>query len=801
MTKKKSGGTSRHARDGSGTRISTPAAWIFTIFLFVLSGFAATYANAQTYRFNNVEIEGNQRVDASTIVTYAGIGRGETVSAGRLNDAFQGIAGTGLFESVELVPQGNTLVIRVKEYPTINQIAFEGNRRLNDEAMEEIIQSRTRRVYSPSAAEADAAAIAEAYRQSGRYAANVTPKIIRRSDNRVDLVFEVREGRVSEVERISFVGNRSYSDYRLRRVLQTKQAGIFRQLVGADTLIEDRIEFDKQLLTDFYQSRGFVDFQVLAVTNEVDRNRRGVLVTFNVREGNKYRIGEVSVSSQLPEIDTDAYLNAIKVRPGIVYSPTPIDTDIARLERLAVKQGLNFIRIEPRITRDSRNLRLNVNYVISRGPRVFVERIDIEGNTTTLDRVIRRQFASVEGDPFNPREIREGAERIRSLGFFADAAVEARDGTSPDRVIVDVDVEEQPTGSLGFGASYSTNSGIGFNITFSERNFLGRGQSLGFDLGTTGQTSTFGFNFNEPAFLGRDVSAGLNAFYRETEQDNSLYNTKRGLFRPTFNFPLTERWRLGTRVALEYGEVFGVDTGTPDDPTTPEDEFRTGSSNVLEQEQNLGGLYGGSIGYTLTYETLSTGLDPTAGIVLRWSQDFGVRDDGASYVRSEALLRARKAIWNEEVTLRAELEGGAVVYEGGDSRIIERYTLSNKIRGFEPNGVGPRDLAVENEDVLGGNTFAVARLEADFPLGLPEEYGILGGVFWDIGSVWGLDNTNGGPDGDDEVDDKFYLRSAAGVSIFWDTPLGPLRFNFSRPLIKEEYDEEQNFEFTVSTRF
>ncbi|SFC56281.1 outer membrane protein assembly factor BamA [Tropicimonas isoalkanivorans] len=787
MSKKETGGASRHARQGGKDGLSIVRKSIIVGLLPVMTGIFPMSSEAQSYRFSNVNIQGNERVDPATILTYAGIGAGEEVSAAELNDAYQNIAATGLFETIELVPSGNTLVIRVNEYPTINVIAFEGNRRLNDEALASLVSSQSRRVYSPATAEADAAEIAEAYRQGGRLAASVTPKVIRRSGNRVDLVFEITEGRVSEIERLSFVGNRTYSDGRLRRVLATKQAGLIRQLIQRDTLVEDRLEFDKQLLTDFYNSRGFIDFRILSVTTELDRNRRGFLLTFNVQEGQRYRIGRVSVSSQVAGIDIDKYLRATRMRSGAVYSPVPIDTDVARLERLAVEQSLNFIRIEPRLVRNERNQTIDVEYVITRGPRVFVERIDIEGNTTTLDRVVRRQFKTVEGDPFNPREIRAGAERIRALGFFADADVSTREGSRPDQVIVDVNVEEQPTGSLGFGAAYSTNSGLGFNFSFNETNFLGRGQSLGASLGFTDSSQVFSFNFVEPAFLGRDVAFGLSASYRETEQDNSDYDTTKGLFRPSFTFPIGERTRLGLRGAYEYGSVTGIDQGE--------------SSNILYEEQEMGGLAAVSAGYTLAYSTLSTGLDPTSGLLFQFSQDFGVRDDNASFVTTEALLRARKAIWNEEINLRAEIEGGSVVFSGGDSRIMERYSLSNKIRGFEPNGVGPRDLAVENEDVLGGNYFAVARMEADFPLGLPEEYGILGGVFLDVGTVWGLDNTAGGPAGDDEVDDDLYWRSAAGVSLFWDTPLGPLRFNFSRPIMKKVYDEEQNFEFTVSTRF
>jgi len=753
---------------------------------------------AQDFLFRTLDIQGTQRVDPATVADIAGIPRGEPVSAGEVNAALQNLQNSGLFETVEVDPQGARLVIRVEEYPTINVISFEGNRRIDDEQLQQQIQSRSRRVYSPATAEADAAAIAETYRQQGRIAATVTPRIIRRSENRVDLVFEIQEGRVSEVERISFVGNRVYSDRRLRRVIESKQAGFLRAIIGRDTLVEDRIEFDRQLLTDFYNSRGYIDFQVLSATPQIDRNRDSVVLVFNLREGQQFRVGAVTVTSDLREIDPDTYREAVKLREGVVYSPTLVERDIRRLERLAVNEGRDFIRVEPRIARNDRDLTLDIEFAVTRGPRVFVERIDIEGNTATLDRVIRRQFDVVEGDPFNPREIRAASERIEALGFFASASVDTREGTAPDQVIVDVDVEEQPTGSLGFGANFSTDDGLGLTVNFSERNFLGRGQRLSFDVGATGDTTDFSFNFTEPSLLGRDLQFGFRSFYREAIQDDNEFNTRDALISPSLSFPVSESSRFAVRAQIGFAEVFDVDSGFPEDSDDPGD---TCSSAILRAEEDLGGLYTAAVGYSVSYDSRRIGLDPTFGLLLRFSQDFGVRDDDASFVRSEFLARTRKDILNEEVTLRAEFEAGALAYSGGDSRVIDRFSLGRKMRGFEPSGAGPRDLNVDNEDALGGNLFAVARFEADFPLGLPEEYGISGGIFYDIGSVWSLDNTAGGPDGTQPVDDDFALRSAAGFSLFWDTAIGPLRFNFSRPIQKEDFDEEQNFEFTVSTSF
>src|SRR6056297_3426463 len=501
-------------------------------------------ATAQSYRFSTGAIEGNQRVEAGTILSYAGIERGQTVSAAQLNEAYQKILASGLFESVTIEPRGNQLNISVVEFPTISRIAFEGNRKLKDEDLEGFVESRVRQVFSPTQAERDAATITEAYAQNGRLSARVAPKVIRRSDNRVDLVFEIFEGGKIEVQRIGFVGNKAFSDRRLRRVIDSKQAGLLRALIERDTFVEDRIEFDRQVLTDFYQSRGYVDFRVTGTNAELARERDAYFVTFNIQEGQQFTFGEITTISDLPEVDPDVYQAVLKLRPGMVYSPTRVENAISRMERLAIKEGVDFLRVEPRISRNDRDLTLDVEFALVRGPRVFVERIDIEGNTTTVDQVIRRQFDVVEGDPFNPRQIREAAERIRALRYFETADVNAREGTRPDQVVVDVDVEETTTGTLSFGGSYSTDSGFGVQLGFSERNFLGRGQALTARVSLGGDTANYVIDFTEPAFLGRDVAFGFRTSYQETNtNNNNLYDTVYGDLRPSLTFPV----RLGRR--------------------------------------------------------------------------------------------------------------------------------------------------------------------------------------------------------------------------------------------------------------
>ena len=745
----------------------------------------AVPVGAQSFRFNSFDVQGNVRTNDASVLQVAGIAPGSTVSAGEVNDAVQRLQNSGLFESVEVSPRGNTLVIVVVEYPTINRIAIEGNRRLDDDDLLAVLSSTPRRVYSPITAQRDAAAIAEAYRVTGRLTATATPQIIRRNDNRVDLVFEVSEGSVVETQRIAFVGNRDFSDRRLRQILESTQAGLFRALIRSDTFIEDRIALDRQLLTDFYQDRGHIDFAILSVTPELSRDRGAYFVTFNIQEGQSYRIGNLSVVSQFPGANPADFQDAINIRQGVRYSPRIIDNAITRMENLASDQGLRFVRIEPRLVRNNAALTVDVEFVITRGERVFVERIDIEGNQTTLDRVIRRQFDVVEGDPLDPRQVRAAAERIRATGFFADVQVEGRQGRSPEQVIIDVDVEEQPTGSLGFSASFSTDTGAGLAVNFSEENFLGRGQALAVSFNTVGGGQSLSFSFEEPAFLRRDLSFGVSAYYAQTQQQNNTsFDTVRYGAGVGVAFPISENSRLRLFYNYDRDEVTALDgTGTVNSTVLLNEPLEADTSRV---------------GFTYSFDNRTTGLNPNAGVALSFTGEYAGLGGDTEFIRSVVRAVAETRVAREEVTLRATFEGGAINALNGGTRFANRFSLnSRQIRGFESGGLGPRDLGADNLNALGGNYFAVARFEAAFPLGLPEEYGISGGVFADVGSVWGLDDTAGHL----PVDDGFHLRSVIGVSIFWDTALGPLRFNFSLPIQVEDYDRTREFDFTVEARF
>ena len=750
-------------------------------------------AQANDFEINEIIVDGNRRIETETIRSYTAIETPTALTTGEVNDAVQRVRASNLFESVSAEVQGTRLKLTVVEFPTVNEVVFEGNDRLGDSQLSALVRSQSRRVYSVSQVRDDANAIAEAYANQGRIAASVEPRIIRRSDNRVDVIFEIAEGGVVEIERLSFVGNRTFSDRRLRRVLNTKQAGLLRIFVQRDTYIEDRVEFDKQVLADFYNSRGYIDFQIQSVTSELSKTRDSFFLTFRVQEGQQFSFGKLTTTSNLEDVDTADFEEALKIEPGDIYSPALVENTIVRMERRALELGLDFVRVEPRVTRNKDDLVLDIDFTLTRGPRVFVERIDIAGNTTTLDRVIRRQFKIVEGDALNPREIRASAERIRALGFFSSSNVSTREGSAPNRRIVEVSVTEKPTGNLKFGANYNSANGVGLVASFREENFLGRGQATSFGINTTTSTRGFNFGFKEPSLFNRDLSLSFGVDYRGTSKNNARYNTGSFEIDAALGFPVSESGFFTPKLFYETEELTDVTT----------------SSAVITGEAAEGDRKTLGLGYTYSFDNRRTGLNPKSGIFLRLSQDFGLAGD-ARFVRTNVKLGGETYVRNEDFKVTAILEGGALSYAGGSSsRVTDRFFLgSGLFRGFAPGGLGPREVDTSNSinDALGGEYYAVARFETQFPIGLPEEYGIEFGAFFDAGSVWGLDSAHVGSGANQApantiLYDEFTLRAVAGVSIFWNTPIGPLRFNFTDAVKTAEYDVEQNFDLTISASF
>jgi outer membrane protein insertion porin family len=746
--------------------------------------------------FSRIDVAGNQRIEADTIRVFAGIEPGQAVTPEELNLAVRRLFETGLFEDVTVMPEAGRLVITVVENPSINRIAFEGNRSLDDEDLAAVVELRSRQAFSVAGAEADAQRIIDAYRAAGRFGAEVTPVIIRLPDNRVDLVFQIAEGRSTRVQRVNFIGNQVFSDNRLRRVVGTSQANILSSVLGTGSYDADRLELDREQLRQFYLERGFVDIQVRSATAEFARDRNAFFVTFTVSEGPRYDFGEIGVASSVPGLDPVEFEPLLApLLGGGVYNARLVERVIERIAFQAGQEGYAFLEVRPRITKNEAELTVDIVFDLVEGERVFIERIDISGNTRTLDRVIRRQFRVVEGDAFNTREIRNAENRILALDYFSNVAVTVDEGSAPSRALVGVVVEEQPTGSLNLGGSFSSSEGFAAQISITERNFLGRGQTVSAAVTASTQFTNVDFTFIEPALFDRDLLGGFSIFYRDRDYDETAYNTSNIGFIPRVGFPVSENGRLTLRYTISQDEISDVTLDT---------------SRIIQEEE--GSEITSAIGGTYVFDRRNSPVDPSAGFILTLSQDFAGLGGDATYSKTSGVARAYASLFDEDVILSAALEGGMLFSQDG-SNVTQRFiTGGDAFRGFARNGVGPRDICGERgrpdctdpqefeaiDDPLGGNFLSVLRLDASFPLGPLEQYGIFGGVFSDVGSLWGLDETAGSMG---KVDADFYLRATAGLSLFVETPFAPLRFNFARALRKKSFDETENFRFTVATRF
>ena len=764
-----------------------------------LASMAQSVGVASAGQITDIMVEGNQRIEPATVLSYMTVMKGQSATAAQVNESVKALFATGLFRDVKIERRGSVLAVMVDENPVVNQIAFEGNDRLPDDSLRAGVTSRERRVFTRAKAESDAEEILEAYRRSGRYGASVEPKIIELPQNRVDLVFEIEEGPLTGVDSIRFVGNRAFSDRRLRGEIPTDESTWYNFLSSTDSYDPDRLELDKQVLRQFYLSNGYVDFEVDSAVAELSPDRSGFFLTFTVTEGEQYDFGPIDVVSNAEGVDVEELRSLITAREGNTYDIRDIEETITEMTFRLGEGGYAFTQIRPIPTKDDENKTVGITFEINEGQRVFVERIDITGNSRTLDRVIRRQFELVEGDAFNALQLRRSRSKIRGLGFFSEVDVRTREGSAPDRIVVETEVKEQSTGQLSFGVGFSTSENISGEISVVERNLLGRGQALRVRARLSGRTTLYDLSFTEPAFLDRDLSIGFDLYRRETDnQDTSSFDIINTGFQPRVSFPLGRYSRLTPRYRISQDEIVDV----PND-----------ASPLIEED--IGTALTSSLGYEFVYDRRNDVSEPSKGFIARVEQDFAGAGGDAQYVKTEISVKGYTTLFSDDVIGSLEVAGGAINAFGGyDLKASDRFFLGgDSLRGFESAGIGPRDQFTD--DTLGGNYYGVARAEVTFPLGLPEEYGLAGGVFGDVGTVWELDRTtytdadprgvrtgnlinDGNPV---TIDDSAKIRAAVGATIFWTSPFGPVRLNFAAPILKEDEDDDEFFRFSAGTRF
>ncbi len=772
----------------------------FVLALFALAAVepvvTAQTAFAQSGPVREIRVVGNRRVEPETVRTYLRFGIGDNYDASRVDASIKSLFATGLFSDVQIDREGPVVIIRLQENPVINQVAFEGNREVDKATLENEVQLKPRAVFTRAKVQADVQRVLDVYRRQGRFAATVSPKLIELDSNRVNVVFEIDEGGATKVKAINFIGNRAFSDSQLRDIITTSQSGLFDFLKSTNVYDPDRLALDRELLRQYYLKNGYADVRVVSANAELDRDGSGFYITFVVDEGVVYNFGSVEIESLLASVNAGALRGEMLTQPGKLYNQAQMDKTVERLTLLVSEQGFPFARVRPKASRDPGARAINVTYTIDEGPRVYIERININGNTRTRDYVIRREFRLAEGDAFNPLMVDKAKKRLQDIGFFKAVEIKRRPGSAPDRVVLDVEVTEQSTGELSFGAGYSTAEGVIGDISISERNLMGRGQFLRLKLSGSMERLQADLSFTEPRFLDRNISAGFDLFHKQvmysSYQQFSSGSTGGSV---RLGFPLAENLWLTHSYTLTYNTIQDVQT--------------TASLAIKQAE---GSYITSAYGASLVYDQRNHPKNPTSGYYLLGTGELAGLGGDVQYYRFTAEGRYYYPI-ADKVTFVARATAGYIAGWGGqDVRLLDMfYKGGETIRGFNRAGIGPRDLTTG--DALGGDSFWATTAEVRFPIPyVSEEVGMGLAAFVDAGSLYGAGagakklNNQGSTCGsalptDLCLADSSSVRVAAGVSLLWNSPLGPLRLDVGKAIVKEAYDKEQLIRFGASTKF
>ncbi|HAU28488.1 MAG TPA: outer membrane protein assembly factor BamA [Rhodospirillaceae bacterium] len=725
----------------------------------------------------SIRVSGAQRIEDSTILSYLAVHPGEAFDAEKLDISLKALFETGMFSDVVLKREGDDLVVSLQENPVVNRIAFEGNKRIDDDELNSEIQMRPRVVFTRPRVQADTDRILDLYRRNGRFAAKVMPEVIKLDQNRVDLVFKIDEGPKTTIGRIAFIGNQAFSDSQLREEIRSRESRWYRFFSSDDTYDPDRLSFDKELLRRFYLTNGYADFRVASAVAELAPGGEEFFLTFTVEEGPRYRFGRIGIESSIPKLDAKDLEPMVNLMPGEWYDALSVDKESIKLTDALAAQQMPFVNVSPRFIRDPDAHIIDVVMEVREGSRNFVERIDISGNVRTMDKVVRREFDLAEGDALNSTKLARSEKQVNDLGFFEKVDIHVAPGSAPDQKVIDVKVAEQSTGDMSIGAGYSTTDGMLADFSIHERNLLGKGQDLSLSTTLASEKNEINISFTEPYFMDRDISAGFDIFnIMRDQQDESSYDQKQQGFGLRMSYPLSQNLRQRILYRLERNEITSVDS--------------TASIYIREQE---GSRTTSMLGHELTLDTRNSKLAPSEGYLVRMTNDLAGFGGTTHFLRNKIIGIYYYPVSPEWVFSLAG-EAGLVWGIGDDVNIADRYFLGgNSLRGFATGGVGPRDTATG--DSLGGNHYVSGSAELAFPLGLPSELGIKAHVFGDAGTLGSVDSTGA------TIVDEDALRASIGAGISWRSPMGPIRFDYASALIKEDYDEVENFRFSFGTRF
>ncbi|EIG63448.1 outer membrane protein assembly factor BamA [Bradyrhizobium canariense] len=816
------------------------------------AAFVSSSALAQTVQ--SISVEGNRRVEVETIRSYFKPGPGGRLDQGAIDDGLKALIETGLFQDVRINRgAGGQIVVSVVENPVIGRIAFEGNKKIKDEQLTGEVQSKARGTFSRAMVQSDTLRIAEIYRRSGRYDVRVTPEVIEQPNNRVDLVFTVEEGAKTGVKSIEFVGNNAYSSYRLRDVIKTHESNLLSFLASSDIYDPDRVEADRDLIRRFYLKNGFADVQVVAALTEYDPEKKGFNVTFKIEEGSQYRVGSIDFRSSIPNFDPTSMRNYSRVNVGSLYNVESVEKSVEEMQIEASRRGYAFAVVRPGGDRNFEAHTVSVVFNIDEGPRTYIERINLRGNTRTRDYVIRREFDVSEGDAYNRALVDRAERRLKNLDYFKSVKITTEPGSSSDRVILLVDMEEKSTGDFSVSGGYSTTDGALAEVSVSERNLLGRGLFAKAAV-TYGQYARgYSLSFVEPYLLDYRVALGLDLYQREQKSNSYIsYGTKTLGFSPRLGFSLREDLSLQVRYSIYRQEITlpsylaNCNNNVGSAAFNPSPAFANANGIDLSSTNGLGCYSDGeaslpvrkelangktltsALGYSLSYNTLDNNKNPTDGLLVDFRQDFAGVGGDVSYLKTVVDAKYYTPLVSDIVGL-ARIQGGMLNKMGSDLRMLDHFQMGpNLVRGFAPNGIGPRDLnPFGTQDALGGTKYWGASLELQMPFWfLPKEVGLKGAVYADAGGLfdyqgpttWSVTNemtttknssctpstvnpASAGTCTGLVYDNGNAVRSSVGVGLIWASPFGPLRFDYAVPLTKGKYDRTQEFRFGGGTSF
>lgn len=734
---------------------------------------------------NAVEVKGNRRIEAGTIESYMLLGPGDPFDARRIDQSLKTLYATGLFQNVSISRVGNNLVVDVAENPVIAQVAFEGNHQLVNKDLTGIVSLRANSVYTPQAAEQDRQAILNAYAQKGYYSTTVVPQIIKLPENRVNLVFKIHDGKATFISRIAFVGNKHFSQGTLREAISSRESAWWRFLSSSDSYDPARVGLDQDLLKRFYFRSGYPEFQILNTEAELAPDRSSFYLTFDVDEGPRFRIGKVTITSHLHNLDGNSVKGDLQLASGDWYNGDAITNSVQAITSDVQGRGYAFVQVKPiekkRVTKQGEHL-VDLTFEITEGPRVFLERINITGNTRTEDKVIRREFQVAEGDAFNAEKIKQSRLRLQELQYFKNVDMSTQPGSSPDKIVLTTAVQEQATGSFTIGGGYSTDSGALVNLGLSEKNLIGTGINAGITGVLAQRASQIDLSVTDPYFLDRNLMLGGEIF--DTTNNN-------------LSISQYEEQRLGFTVRTGYA-FNNYLSQTESYSIVDRNVYNVESTASIYVKNEAGWSLLSQVGQTLTLDHRDSALDPHKGYIIRLGTDVAGLGGNSKYVRFK--LDAGYYIpldyfsGNSDWTLALRAGGGYLYRYGGSYYLIDNFFLGgDNMRGFEQGGAGPHDE--KTGDSLGGDTIATGTVELHFPLPISKDIGLTGRVFTDIGTLFGATDTYG------DVYDNKSPRVSVGVGFSWNTPFGLINIDLADPVVKYQYDQTQVFRFGFGTNF